>query len=199
VEYQKKIVIRPQTGSSFIMKKGQRIRVIDLEGKQVADLVAFNLADKKEKLSTAVTIDNNSSLNILIGDCLFSNQYNKLLKVVADTVKKHDLLYPACSPAMYRNQYKITDYHPSCLENLSIVLKKYGISVDQIPEPFNIFMNTSADLDGKVTIDEPLSNAGDYIELRAEMDLVVGIAACSAGESKCNAFKCTSIIIEIFR
>jgi uncharacterized protein YcgI (DUF1989 family) len=76
VKLHKKILIEPQTGVASTLKKNNTCRVIDAGGKQVADLVAFNLIDKKEKLSTGVTIDNNSSLNIKIGEYLFSSQYH---------------------------------------------------------------------------------------------------------------------------
>ena len=198
VKLHKKIFVEPQTGTAFFLKKGHICRVIDVEGKQVADLVAFSKYNPKERLSTGATIDNNSSLNIRIGDYLFSNKYNKLLKIVADTVKKHDLLYPACSQAMYRSQYSTTEYHPSCLENLSKTLKEYEITEEQIPGPFNVFMNTSVDRKGDLKVGEPLSKAGDHIELRAEMDLIIAVAACSVDESKCNAYGCKPIIVEIF-
>jgi uncharacterized protein YcgI (DUF1989 family) len=198
VNLYKEIFIKPQTGASFVLKKGHKCRVIDVKGKQVADLVAFCLTNPKEKLSTGVTIDNNSSLNIRIGDYLFSNKYNKLLKIVTDTVKKHDLLYPACSPEMYRSQYSTTEYHPSCQENLSKALKEYGITAEQIPDPFNIFMNISVDRKGNLTVEEPLSKAGEHIELEAEMDLIIAVAACSVDESKCNAYGCKPILVEIF-
>ena len=198
MDFYKEIFIEPQTGTSFVLKKGHKCRVTDVKGKQVADLVAFSLTNLKEKLSTGVTIDNNLSLNIRKGDYLFSNQYNKLLKIVADTVKKHDLLYPACSPQMYRSQYQTTDYHPSCLENLSKALKEYEIAEEQIPDPFNIFMNTYVDRKGNLTVEEPLSKAGDYIELGAEMDLIIAVTACSVDKSKCNAHSCKPIMVEIF-
>lgn len=198
MDFYKKIFIEPQTDTSFVLKKGHKCRVTDVKGKQVADLVAFSLTNLKEKLSTGVTIDNNLSLNIRKGDYLFSNQYNKLLKIVADTVQKHDLLYPACSPPMYRSQYQTTDYHPSCLENLSKALKEYEIAEEQIPDPFNIFMNTYVDRKGNLTVEEPLSKAGDYIELGAEMDLIIAVTACSVDKSKCNAHSCKPIMVEIF-
>ena len=198
MELYKEIFIEPQTGTSFILKNKHKCRVIDVNGKQVTDLVAFNSINKKEKLSTGVTIDNNSSLYIRKGDYLFSNQYNKMLKIVEDTVEKHDLLYPACSLPMYRCQYQITDYHPSCLENLSIALEEYGITAEQVPNPLNIFMNTFIDQNGNLTVEEPLSKAGDYIELGAEIDLIIAVTACSVKESKCNAFDCKPIKVEIF-
>ncbi len=195
---EREYIIEKKKGISFILNKNNYIRIIDIEGKQVADLVAFSRENINEKLSTAVTLDNNGSIYIRKGDFLFSNRYKRMLKVIEDTVGKHDILYPACSPEMYKYQYKILEYHPSCLENFTSSLKEYGISEEDIPNPFNIFMNTEISTSGKITVEEPISKGDDYIELKAEMDLIVAIAACSAEESRCNAFNCTSIKVQIY-
>lgn len=89
------------------MKRGQLLKVIDLEGGQVVDLLAYRSNDYEERLSTGATIDNNRSLNIGKGDYLFSNRYNPLLLIAEDNVGAHDLLHPPCSTEMYREQYKI--------------------------------------------------------------------------------------------
>ncbi len=193
----KEFIIKPQSGISFVMEKNQLVQIIDCEGKQVADLVAFNRENKKEKLSTGVTIDNNSSLFLHKGDYLYTNEYNKMFMVIEDTAGNHDLLHPACSPPMYRYQYKITSYHPSCLGNLSKALGSYEISIEEIPNPVNLFMNTILEPDGKIRVEEPLTRSGDYILLRAEMDMILGITACSVEESKCNGFNCTPIMVKI--
>lgn len=190
-------LIAPKSGASFVVMKNRYLKVIDWEGKQVADLVAFNRMDREEKLSTGVTLDNNASLRIGKGDHLFSNQYNELLEVVEDTVGIHDLLHPACSPAMYRVQYNLSSFHPSCLENLAIALSDYGIAEKEIPAPVNLFMNTLIDPDGRITVNTPCSKKGDYIILRAQMDLIIGITACAVEESRCNGYHCTPIGVEI--
>lgn len=194
----KEIIIEAQKGAAFVLNKNQYIRIIDIEGKQVADFIAFNKENKKEKLSTGVTLDNNGSLFIKKGDFLFSNKYNKMLKVVKDTVGKHDILYPACSPEMYKYQYNISKYHPSCLENLTKAIKDYDLTEKDVPTPFNIFMNTKISSGGGIKVEEPMSKAGDYIELKAEMNLIIAIAACSVEESKCNAFRCTPFKIQLY-
>lgn len=145
-----------------------------------------------------ITIDENSSLVIKKEESLFSNLYNKMLTIIEDTVGKHDLLFPACSFAMYRTQYNISNYHPSCLENLAKAVERYKIYQKDIPNPFNIFMNTNISPDGRISVGEPLSQAGDFIELRAEMDLFVAISACSVAESKCNGYRCTSVKVQIY-
>lgn len=185
----------PQTGASFIVCKEHTFAVVDIEGKQVADLVVFSKSNIKEKLSTAATIDNNSSIFLRLGHTVYSNKYNPMLTVVEDTVGAHDLLYPACCPDMYRCQYGITGYHPSCLENLHTALHRYSIDVEEIPNPINLFMNIRIFEDGAVKVEEPLSQAGDYVTFRAEMDVIIAVSACPVKESACNAFSCKSIKI----
>jgi len=194
----KEFVIEASTGRAFTLKKGQKIKVIDLEGRQVADFLAFNETDPSERLSTAATIDANGSLRLQPDDFLFSNYYREMLKVVSDTVGRHDLLHPACSQAMYGWQYQISTPHPNCRDNLAEALKPYGLVEIEIPTPFNIFMNTLISPEGAVRVEEPVSRPGDFIELEARMDLIVALAACSVEESKCNGFRCTPVKVQIY-
>ena len=152
----------------------------------------------REKLSTAATIDSGGSLYLTKGDVIFSNRYNKMLEIFEDTVGRHDILFPACSQWMYLQQYGISKHHPNCLENLSLSLGEYAISQSDIPNPFNIFMNTMISKEGKIAVAEPKSKAGDYIELVTLMDLIIAVSACSVEESSCNAGRCTTIKIQLY-
>jgi len=190
-------LIEPRSGTSVILTKGQYLKIVDWEGKQVADLVAFNSCDRGEKLSTAATIDMCASIRIGRGDFLFSNRYNRMFRVVEDRVGSHDLLHPACSLEMYRAQYCIHSHHPSCQENLEAALREHGIRGEEIPNPVNIFMNVLIDRKGRVHIRTPLSKKGDFILLRAEMNLIVGVTACAVEESRCNGYACTAVQIEV--
>jgi uncharacterized protein len=191
------ITIQPQEGAALELKKGQFLKVIDLEGGQVADMLAYRASDYSERLSTGVTIDNNGSLYIGQGDYLYSNRHNPLLQIVEDKVGAHDLLHPPCSPAMYRAQYNIIGEHPSCMANFIKALGAYGLAENDIVTPFNIFMNTRVTADGRVEVKAPLSRAGDYLVLRAETDLLLAVTACSVEESACNAYRCTAIRLEV--
>ncbi len=192
-----KITVSPREGVALKLKRGQLLKVIDLEGGQVADLLAYRSSDYKEILSTGATIDNNGSLYIGKGDYLFSNRYNPLLLIVEDTVGAHDLLHPPCSPEMYRAQYVIEGEHANCFTSFISVLNKYGLEEKDVVTPFNIFMNTRINVDGRVEVKTPLSKAGDYIVLQAETDLLVAVTACSVEESACNTYGCTAIGLEI--
>jgi uncharacterized protein len=172
--------IEPQTGTAFEMARGDTLRVIDPVGEQVSDLVAFAREDRNEWLSSGRTLDYNNTIYLTTGHILYSNRSNPLLTIIADTVGRHDFLYTPCSPDTFSILYKTTSAHPSCFANLAAGLLPFGIEPDRIPTTFNIFMNVEISPAGVLSILPPRSKAGDYIELRAEVDLVVGLTACSA-------------------
>ena len=188
--------LEPQTGMAFSALRGQEIRVIDTEGEQVADLTCFAGRDTEEYLSSGRTIDYNEKIYLTTGDTLYSNLSNPMLTITDDPVGKHDFLFAPCSREMFRLTYGERDPHPNCLDNLAKSLGPFGIRASQIPIAFNIFMNTAISPDGAITVKTPLSRAGDYIELQARMDLIIGVTACSAG--KCDNFRCTAVDIEVY-
>jgi uncharacterized protein YcgI (DUF1989 family) len=187
----------PQTGTALVLSAGQSLRVIDPEGEQVADLVAFSHAGRAEWLSAGRTFDYNNTLYLTTGHILYSNRSAPMLTITADTVGRHDFLYTPCSAETFALLYGETGHHPSCLDNLAANLKPYGIATDDIPTTFNIFMNVQIASDGGLRILPPRSRAGDYIELRAEMDLVVGLTACSAEMS--NNYRLKPVDYEVRR
>lgn len=188
--------LEPQTGVGFKVQQGQVIRVIDVDGEQVSDLVCFADSESKEYLSSARSIDYAERINLSTGDVLYSNLSNQMLTIIADRVGKHDFLFAPCSQEMFQISYGITEPHPNCLDNLAMNLQPFGIQAVQIPTAFNIFMNATITERGEIIINPPVSQPGDYIDMRAEMDLIVAITACSAG--KCNNYHCTPIEVEIY-
>ena len=181
--------LEPQTGTAFELTKGQQLRVVDLEGEQVADLMAFAADDKAEWLSSGRSIDYANRIYLTTGDLLYSNRSRPMFTITADDVGRHDFLLTPCSPETFQIIYRDHNYHPSCFENLTRPLKQFGITGDAIPTTFNIFMNVEIDGKGELSILPPRSKAGDSITLRAEMNLIVGLTACSAEKSNNHKFK----------
>lgn len=181
--------LEPQTGTAFELKAGQTLRVIDLEGEQVADLTAFARSDPSEWLSSGRSMDYANTIYLTRGHILYSNRSRPMFAIVADDVGRHDFLLTPCSRETFEIIYKNADPHPSCFENLWRNLAEYGIAPDAIPTTFNIFMNVEVASDGTLKILPPLSKAGDAITLRAEQDLIVGLTACSAEMSNNYRFK----------
>ena len=156
-------ILAPQTGTAFELAKGQQLRVIDLEGEQVADLIAFNLADKTEWLSSGRSIDYANRIYLTKGDILYSNRSRPMLTIIEDDVGRHDFLLTPCSPETFQIIYKNAAAHPSCFNNLATHLAPFGIAPDSIPTTFNIFMNVEIEAHGELKILPPLSRAGDSI------------------------------------
>ncbi|MGH1589829.1 DUF1989 domain-containing protein [Methylobacterium phyllosphaerae] len=182
--------IEPRSGVAFTLDRGQRLTVIDPCGEQVADLVAYNRHDTGEVISSGRTLDYASRIYLTTGDLLYSNRSNILLRIVEDTVGRHDFLLTPCSADTFRILYGDTDPHRGCFGNLAAALAPYGIAPDAIPVAFNCFMNVPIDgTTGALTVAPPLSRAGDRIAFVAETDLIIGLTACSALQSNNGSFK----------
>ena len=180
-------IIPPQSGAAFLLKKNQRLTVIDIEGEQVSDFICYNLHDKLEYLSSGRTIDYAETIYLTKGHKFYSNRSNVMFSMIEDTVGKHDFLLTPCSAEMFRIIYGHAEPHRGCFGNLREALQEYGILPDNIPtcfNIFNIFMNVPVDgTTGKVSVLPPISKAGDHVILEANMDLIVGMTSCSAGLS----------------
>lgn len=182
-------VIPPRSGAAFIIEAGQVLQVIDPEGEQVSDLVAFAAQDVREAISNGRTFDYEETLRMKQDKRLWSNRSRVMLTIVEDTVGTHDFLLTPCSEATFRHFYPEHPVHRGCFGNLAEALAPFGIEPDAIPCAFNVFMNVPVAPDGSLRVDPPVSKPGDFIRLRAEMDLVIGLTACSAYASNGGSFK----------
>jgi uncharacterized protein YcgI (DUF1989 family) len=184
-----RVRIEPQRGTAFKLRAGDVLRVYDPEGEQVADLFAFRDGDTACSLSSGRSIDYAGKIYLSSEDVLYANDSRAMFTILADTVGRHDFLLTPCSQEMFEKLHHCQGHHPSCFENLCVAFEPFGIRPEQIATTFNIFMNVAVDPDGTVRVLPPTSRPGDYIELRAEMDLVCGLTACSAEQSNNGAFK----------
>jgi uncharacterized protein YcgI (DUF1989 family) len=189
--------IPKQSGRALRLRRGELLRVIDPEGEQVADLVAFADPDRAEVFSAAQTREVARTLFVTTGHVLYAKSGLPLLTIVADDVGRHDLLFPPCRPEMYRRIYGQED-HPNCLENLAGALAPFGVTQDEVPMPFNIFQHTVVHPEGRMEVRTPLSKPGDAILLRAERDVLVAVSSCSVDRSACNGYNPTPIDLEIY-
>ncbi|MDN3492565.1 urea carboxylase-associated family protein [Winogradskyella bathintestinalis] len=190
-----KHVIDTQSGKAFELKKGDTLTVIDPLGQQVSDMVLFNRKDFNEKLSSGKSLDFEESILLTKGNHLWSNRSNQMVKIIEDTNGRNDFLLAPCSKETFKIMYNYEGYHPSCLENLYTNLEPFGLSIDDIPTAFNIFMNVQFDKDGKLSVLPPTSKPGDSIKFLAQMDLLVCLTACSAEDSNGGSFKPIHFII----
>lgn len=181
--------IAPRSGTAFELRKGQLLTVVDPEGVQVSDLLAFAREDVREKISNGRTFDYEETISLTRGNRLWSNRSRILLEIEEDTVGRHDFLLTPCSVDTFVHFYPDKPVHRGCFGNLAEALAPWGIAEDDIPVAFNCFMNVPVAADGRLEVLAPTSRAGDRIALRACEDLVVGLTACSAYSSNGGSFK----------
>lgn len=184
------IRIPERSGTAFRLAAGDLLEVIDPRGEQVADLLAFGAADVGEAISAGRTFDYAETIYLTTGHVLYSNRSRPMLRIEADDVGRHDFLLTPCSRDTFRHFYPDKPGHRGCFGNLAAALAPHGITEDMIPSAFNCFMNVPVDGEtGRLRVLPPISRAGDRIALRAEMDLVIGLTACSAYDSNGGTFK----------
>jgi len=182
--------IAPRSGAAFRLAKGEYLEVIDPDGGQVSDLLAYSADDVREVLSNGRTFDYEETIRLSEGNRLWSNRSNPMLTIVEDTVGSHDFLLTPCSEDTFKHFYPDKPVHRGCFGNLAEALAPFGIEPDAIPCAFNVFMNVPVEqATGKLEVLPPTSKAGDRLRLRAEMDLVIGLTACSAYASNGGTFK----------
>ncbi len=181
--------ISPRHGTAFRLSKGETLRVIDPEGGQVSDLLAFMADDVGELLSNGRTFDYEETIRLSVGNRLWSNRSNPMLQIIEDSVGCHDFLLTPCSEATFRHFYQNKPVHQGCFGNLANALAPWGIKPDALPVAFNIFMNVPIGHAGKIRVLPPLTQPGDSVRFRALADLIIGLTACSAYDSCGGTFK----------
>lgn len=183
-------MIEPRTGVAFTLNRGDILTVTDPNGEQVADLLAFHQGDIGEVISSGRTLDYANRLFMTTGDMLYSNRSNVMLEIISDDVGRHDFLLTPCSKDTFRIIYGDAEPHQGCFGNLAGALAPFGVTEDMIPVAFNCFMNVAVDgVTGNLSVDPPLSKAGDSIRFLAHSDLIIGLTACSALQSNNGSFK----------
>ena len=188
--------LRPGEAEALELKAGDLLQIIDVDGKQVADFVAFSLADRDEWGSTSVTRAANDNLMMTLGRRFWSNRRRPLLELVEDTVGRHDMLYACCDQIRY--EALGAPDHANCRGALAGSLAAYGVGADRVPDPVNWFMNVAVKQRGELEIREPLSVKDDYVLLKALADVVVAVSACPQDLVPTNAMKPSDIKVRVY-
>src|SRR5688572_20706644 len=118
-------IIPPRSGTSFRLRKGQQLKIIDIQGEQVADLVCYHQQDTHEYLSSGRTIDYAETLFLTQGHLFYSNRSNVMFTMMEDTVGRHDFILTPCSADTFRIIYGQQHPHKGCFGNLCDALKEY--------------------------------------------------------------------------
>tara|TARA_B100000809_G_scaffold176161_1_gene173500 strand:- start:1207 stop:1842 length:636 start_codon:yes stop_codon:yes gene_type:complete len=193
------------TGKAFKVNKGQKFRVVEHEGKQVAGLIFLNAHNYKEQFMAEFS----GGLNYFHPSHMGSHYrlsklyskvpYENVMLTVTDNKIGDHFLGPHCTKTMM--EIWKAPGHRSCSDNFTDALREFGLALEDVysPSVFNAFANATIDPkgDGTIQIDPPRSKKGDYIEFLAEMDVLVAVSICPDDQSAMNDHSCKAIKIQI--
>ncbi len=193
----KEWIVPAKEYSAFTMRRGQTLRFVDIEGKQVPDLVCFNERDLTEHLNMGNSLLLNKRREFRQGDVLYSVLCNPMMIIVGYSNEESYAYGPMCSEELNRIRYGAAGTR-NCRDNFAAALAPWGFNQRQIPNAFVPFMRVEVEPDGTMEIKEPTSRAGDFYDLKAEMDLLVAVSNCPQERNPCNGFKPTPMGIIIY-
>jgi uncharacterized protein YcgI (DUF1989 family) len=172
------ITLTARTGAAFHVAAGKAIRIVNTYGTQVVDTWALSTVDPRERMSMEHTRAALRKITPQVGDALYSNKRRVIATLVEDTSPGvHDTLIAACDQVRYA-QLGHQGHHGNCQENYFSALSEVDVEVAPVPCPLNLFMNIPVGADGTVRFDPPVSEPGQYVTIRAEIDLIVVLSAC---------------------
>jgi hypothetical protein len=192
-----------EAGDSFVyeIRRGQVVRIVDLEGNQAVDTLFYNAHDYADRYSAQDTIREQGNLYLTTGTKLLSTEGHVLLTITADTCGRHDTLGGACAQESNMVRYAI-EKRPmhACRQSFVKAIQhwKHGLEKRDITSNINFFMNVPVTPEGVLTFEDGVSEAGKYVELRAEMDVLMLVSNCPQLNNPCNAYNPTPVQILIW-
>jgi uncharacterized protein YcgI (DUF1989 family) len=196
VKNEQEILVPGGHGAAFAASVGQLVEIVDLEGQQVADFVAFAERNRTEWLSTTHIRSTLLRLTVRVGDRMESNWRREMFEIIRDDVGRNDIITSMCDDRRYRLDYGV-DGHRSCRTNFTEVLEPWGISEWQIPDPINFFQNSPIHPDRTFGNEMPTGRAGDKLVLRTLMDSIVAVSACPQDLNPCNGYRPSPLMIRV--
>jgi urea carboxylase-associated protein 1 len=185
-----------------VVRKGETFRILDLEGNQAADTLFFNADDPHERYSACDTIREQGNVFITAGTVLMSDLCRPMLTVTADTVGRHDTLGGACATESNTVRYALEKFSMhACRDSFLLAVAEnehYGLDKRDIAHNINFFMNVPVTSEGGLTFADGLSAPGKYVEMRAEINVIVLISNCPQLNNPCNAYNPTPVEVLIW-
>jgi urea carboxylase-associated protein 1 len=179
------------------LRAGQVLRIIDLEGRQAVDFLCYAAADPSERYNAADTVKLAQTIFLTTGHGLYSDMGRRLFTIVADTCGRHDTIGGCCSAESNRLRYGV-EGTPNCRDNFLRALARFGLGKKDIVANVNWFMNVPVGADGGTAITDGLSRPGDYVDLRADLDVLAVVSNCPQIYNPCNGGRPTPIRLVVF-
>ena len=183
---------------AHVVKAGQTLRIIDVEGNQAVDCLIYNAADHDERYSAPDTMAAQRNIFLVSGTKLLSNDGDVLMTIVGTNVEYHDTIGGACSPESNTLRYgHHTKHQHACVDNFLNAAAWHHLGKRDMTSNINWFMNVPVEPDGSLGIVDGISAPGKYVDLLAAKDVLVVISNCPQINNPCNAFKPTPVRVVI--
>ena len=184
---------------SYVLKKGQILRIVDLGGNQAVDFLVYNADDPTERYSAPDTIVQQGNIFLTTDSKLISNEGRSLMTILYDTCGRHDTSGGACSCESNSVRFGLDKkYQHACVENFLAAIALYGLGKRDLVSNVNFFMNVPVSKDGRLEIVDGISDPGSTVDLRADMNVLVAISNCPQMNNPCNAYNPTPIRLIIW-
>ena len=190
-------LVEAKSSWSGIVKKGQRLKITDIEGQQAVDFLCYDNKDRSDRYSATNTMKVQGNIYVGLGSILYSDSGTQLLEVMEDTAGKHDTVYGCCSNPnnLLRYGVKTTE---SCYSNFEIELAKNELGKDSIVPNVNWFMSVPVLEDGTAGVDNVVLQPNSYVTLLAKTDTLAVLSNCPQMHNPCNGYNPTPIHVEIY-
>jgi|TARA_B110000114_G_scaffold149676_1_gene160196 urea carboxylase-associated protein 1 len=190
-------LVEAKSSWSGIVKKGQRLKITDIEGQQAVDFLCYDNNDRSDRYSATNTMKVQGNIYVGLGSILYSDSGTQLLEVMEDTTGKHDTVYGCCSNPnnLLRYGVKTTE---SCYSNFEIELAKNELGKDSIVPNVNWFMSVPVLEDGTAGVDNVVLQPNSYVTLLAKTDTLAVLSNCPQMHNPCNGYNPTPIHVEIY-
>ncbi len=189
--------VQPGTPWVKVVPGGAMLRIIDLEGKQAVDFLCYDAQDPSERYNAADTMKYAGTIFLTKGHGIYSDLGRLLFTIVEDTCGRHDTIGGCCSAESNQLRYK-DEGAPNCRDNFLRALADFGLGKKDIVANLNFFMNVPVESDGGMALVEGFSAPGDFVDLRAEMEVLAVISNCPQTHNPVNAYNPTPIRVVTF-
>jgi uncharacterized protein len=181
-----------------LLRKGEHLRIVDLEGQQSADFLCFNAADPRDRYNAANSMKLGENIYLKKGSQLWSDRAKLLMTIVEDTCGKHDTIGGCCSAEMNELRYQVKNTR-NCRDTFEEALSAFGLGRDDIVANVNFFMHVPVREDGHMGITDGISKPGDYVDLLAETDVICAVSNCAQRNNPCNGYNPTPLRIIAYK
>jgi urea carboxylase-associated protein 1 len=191
-------VIPARAGWASVVKRGDRLRIVDLEGNQAVDFLVYDADDHRQRYSAANTIAAQRNIFLVAGTTLLSNEHTPMMDIVETTCAYHDTIGGACSRESNTLRYgHHTAHQHACVDNFLDAGTRHGLTKRDLVSNINWFMNVPVGSDGTLGIVDGISAPGLTLTLRAECDVLVLVSNCPQINNPCNGFEPTAVEMTI--